>query len=442
MDNSDTLRIDKLIDALVIFLLFYLPLAFGGVALQWRAPSFIAGAVLMVLSTIRLVKIGRLNKGKINSQSSPDTKLALVFMALFLLLLLVQQLPGIGKHPAPQKGWIALFTYMTAFAVFFAITTAVQSKARLKVIIFCVVIVGVFQALYGLIEQISGHQHIFLFSKHAYKDVATGTFINRNHYAAYLMMSLSLCMGIFFHTWSRRLGRGPKTHWRQGSASKLAIVGFCLVLGLTAIWASASRAAPIMLAVALILGIFVFAPSKTNKSLIVIFACVAGAAILFSLWLGISPVSHRYFALIGDLDAAGGRPGAYATAWRMWLAAPIFGHGAGLFGDLFYCFRSADIKVFYDHAHNDYLEICAETGIFGLMFFIGAIISSLAVSLKCRRRRKSHFPLAFSWASMTGVLALMFHGLVDFNFQIPANLTTFFALLAIAQVAAMRRFGD
>ena len=103
MDNSDTLRIDKLIDVLVIFLLVYLPLAFGGVALQWRAPSFIAGAALMVFTTIRLLKIGRLNEEKTNSQSSSGTQWALVFMALFLLLLLFQQLPGIGRHPAPQK---------------------------------------------------------------------------------------------------------------------------------------------------------------------------------------------------------------------------------------------------------------------------------------------------------------------------------------------------
>jgi len=54
---------------------------------------------------------------------------------------------------------------------------------------------GVFQALYGSLEYLSGHQQIFGYVKRYYTDSATGTYINQNHFAGALEMALLVGVG-------------------------------------------------------------------------------------------------------------------------------------------------------------------------------------------------------------------------------------------------------
>ncbi len=443
MSKFRNIGLTSLIDLLLLFLLAYMPLAFGAVALQWRAPAFVVAFVMGALALIASMRDSYARQEVALRHDMTVRKSPLIFMGLFLGLILIRLLSPIYPHPAPHKGWIAFFTYMTAFSVYFVITTQVAGRQRLKKIIFCIVSVSVFEAFYGLIEHVSKHQHIFFYAKRAYTEVATGTFINRNHYAAYLMMGLSLCMGMFLYNWSRRFAHRNKSHWKQGAAPKLAIIGFCLVMILAAIWSSESRAVPLMIIGALLLDrIPNRTDSKIEKFPVLLFGVIILAAVVFSIWLGISPINFRYAELIGDMEVADGRPQAYVTAWRAWLSAPILGHGAGVFEDLFFMFRTSMLKVFYDHAHNDYLEILAETGITGLFCFVAAIFWALANVFQKIKKRKSRFAKNYAWAATIGVLAMLLHGIVDFDFQIPANLTTFFAMLAVAQVAASGKFGD
>ena len=59
---------------------------------------------------------------------------------------------------------------------------------------------AVFQSLYGAGELLSGRNQIFAFAKVYHLDSATGTFINRNHYAEYLAAILPFAMGLMmFH---------------------------------------------------------------------------------------------------------------------------------------------------------------------------------------------------------------------------------------------------
>ena len=71
---------------------------------------------------------------------------------------------------------------------------------------------GTFQAVYGSVEYLTGHQHIFGYAKEFYVQQATGTFINRNHFASYLAMTLPMAMGVMLFG-IREAPRGLS--WRQ-----------------------------------------------------------------------------------------------------------------------------------------------------------------------------------------------------------------------------------
>ena len=68
-----------------------------------------------------------------------------------------------------------------------------QPRHRVTLAI-ALVISGAFGAIYGILETATGHQHIFGYEKRYYTDVATGTLVNRNHFAA--MLNLALPLGV------------------------------------------------------------------------------------------------------------------------------------------------------------------------------------------------------------------------------------------------------
>jgi O-antigen ligase len=82
--------------------------------------------------------------------------------------------------------------------------------------------------------------------------------------------------------------------------------------------------------------------------------------------------------------------------------------------------------LFIGEAHNDYLQVLLDLGLLG-----AALVASLLVTLfRAAVRAASRTPLD---AGILGaLLALGFHALVDFNWQIPANAITYVALSALA----------
>src|SRR5262245_19666153 len=88
---------------------------------------------------------------------------------------------------------------LTAYAAVFAVAAALAARGRGagRRILTAIFAVGLFQALYGGYEYLTGHQHIFGYAKRYYTDAATGTYINQNHYAGPLEMALLCGLGLF-----------------------------------------------------------------------------------------------------------------------------------------------------------------------------------------------------------------------------------------------------
>jgi len=119
-------------------------------------------------------------------------------------------------------------------------------------------------------------------------------------------------------------------------------------------------------------------------------------------------------------------------ALHMWLEHPWLGVGIGDFETAYPQYQSYPTDQWIDHAHNDYIEAAAETGVLGALL----ILAALGLFLYLAFRHVSHlFGSNAGWVRLgaaIGCCGLLVHSLADFNLHIPANAAWFAVLAGIA----------
>ncbi|WP_315983502.1 O-antigen ligase family protein [Aliamphritea spongicola] len=99
------------------------------------------------------------------------------------------------------------FALLLAFNLCLLLCT---STRRIKLLCYTLVGSGLFQAVYGSLMTLTGIEYLFFVPKDTYTGVATGTFINRNHLAGYLVLTLSLGVGMMI----AKLNFNSEQNWR------------------------------------------------------------------------------------------------------------------------------------------------------------------------------------------------------------------------------------
>jgi O-antigen ligase len=163
----------------------------------------------------------------------------------------------------------------------------------------------------------------------------------------------------------------------------------------------------------------------------------AFAVVLVSLlvWLGGRELTARVSSISKESrsEISGGmRLSIDRDTLKMFRQKPLIGWGLGTFPVVYPQFRSFYTNFFINEAHNDYLQLLAETGVLGFC----TMIWFLVVLYRRVRRKMANWTSNVSGAvtlactlSFTGILI---HSLVDFNLQIPANAALFYVFCSIA----------
>ncbi|MBE0623717.1 MAG: O-antigen ligase family protein [Burkholderiales bacterium] len=316
----------------------------------------------------------------------------------------------------------------TAYLAFFALSLILlRDRDRIRYAAYTLIASGVLQALYGA-----------LLSLQSPGDVASGTFVNRNHYAGYLTMCLSVGVGVLIaslsgersQTWGvffRKLMQWiitPKMALRLG----LVVMVVALVLTRSRMGNSSFF---ISLLVTGVIGLLL-AKRATKSMIILLISLVAIDVFIVGTYFGTRRVVERITQTTVESED---RDEVAGYAIDMWKDYPVFGSGPGSFPVVFPRYSGAGTQESYTHAHNDYLEFGAETGVLGLSLLGLMVATSFAAALRAQYLRRDPLMRGLSFAAMMGILALMIHSGVDFNLQIPANALTFMLLLAFAWIS-------
>jgi O-antigen ligase len=117
---------------------------------------------------------------------------------------------------------------------------------------------------------------------------------------------------------------------------------------------------------------------------------------------------------------------------------PLLGVGGGTFHIAFIPYQPFELRGFFDHAHNDYVEFGVESGGVGLALLAAIVLLSVYYALRILIVRRNRLARGMAFASLMGVVALMIHSVVDFNLQIPANALMFIVVLSLPYLVGTR----
>lgn len=325
-------------------------------------------------------------------------------------------------------------------AMFFSVLVLVTSAVRLRALMILMLVVGFAEAVYGLVLFLSV-EDLGLWAPGQAVGTVSGTYVNQNHFAGLMEMAIAVGLGLLLGT--RRSGGGlsrPSDLARFGLdilLSRRGAILFCILIMSAALILTTSRGGTGALAVGISVAIVVAVSKKglRAKELRLGIAAVA-LALIALLWLGPGQFSEK----LASSGLSSNRADQREVSYRIIEDSSLAGTGVGTYRWIFPIYKDERFGgYFYEHAHNDFLEVLTEQGIVGFLLLTTGLVLILARVMRSFLRRHDPFMRGALFATIVGCVSLLVHGLVDFNLQIPANASFFFVLLGIGVVASKLR---
>jgi hypothetical protein len=467
-----------IIECGLIFLIVFTPLAFGTVHV-WACT--VMELVVLFLLLVWLLKLIYLNRSFPGFRSSiVKTPLNLPLCLFFLLCLFqmvplsprvieyispntydlyIQTIPGYGVREADLNASDKisvnrplsiyshatrdeLFKVLTYVSVFFLIINNIKTRDQMRRIVLAIIITGTIVAFLGILQMLSGTNKIYWFWVSKYKTGNYfGPYINPNHFAGYMGMVIPLGIGLLI---AHLLNRSfiPAGSWRhrlsiiESHLSKNSLLIFIIVIMGLSLMFSLSRGGILCFLFSMVFFFTILGIKKSQRKKRKIGAVIVGLIFAMLIWIGINPVLKELSTLADIRFTSNSRTIRWMDTLNIARDFPFFGVGLGNFQHIYSKYTT--LKTWgYTHAHNDYMEMLADTGWPGAILFFGGIVFLLIKTLLLWHRRRDPFVTGITLGAVTAAVFILLQNMVTFNFHIPANAMLFFIILGLAVVVVV-----
>jgi len=252
-----------------------------------------------------------------------------------------------------------------------------------------------------------------------------GPFINRNHMGTWLVMALPLVIGYVFARVDRLGGERPASAGID--APMIWLVGAACAM-FTAAIVSLSRSAALGIAAAGVFGASVALKRRGPAARWVLAGAVLSATIVLSI--------PKAMELAGRFqDSKTTATWARLQIWRETLPIvhdfALTGTGLGSFSTAMLVYQRSDRTLFFNQAHNQYLQLAAEGGVLLLLpLSCAAVLFATAAGRALAADRSSMFWIRAG--ASAGIVGVLTQSLWETGLRLPANGLLFAALCAVA----------
>jgi len=414
----------------IMALLLFTPLAFGSVEVWARS---ILELGIFVLAGLWLIQYGF---GREAPPKLPGPVWAM--FAIFAGWALIQQTAAGSLYPRGTRDALALGI---AYALLFAlVVSTVRTEAEIHRLALSLVVIGFGMALFAILQQYTWNGKIYWLRPVTAGGSPTGPFVNRNHFAGYIEMLIPVAMGYTVASFAGVPAKGD-TAWRRfvdrlthERSNQLVLLLFMTLVMSLSLVLTLSRGGIVSFATALVLIGLVLLLGRSTKRWVLLPGGLAALVLISLAWFGLGPVIDRVNTLLHlDRDVSfQGRIAVWKDTTKIMEDYPYMGSGPGTFGAVYPAYKTVADPVSYEHAHNDYVQWMAETGIVGFGLSVGAAGILFGFVIAGGRARRNPWAKGLLLGVVTGLVAILLHGLYDFNFHIPANAFLCTVLMAMA----------
>ena len=316
-----------------------------------------------------------------------------------------------------------------------AIVVPFVSRASLLRVLGLFAVLATFEAMIGLIQLGFRGALVFDFAGHSR---ASGTFVNKNHFATLLAMSLPLLIFrasgqfTFFSRESDRSSVLSNAWWGVAGAFVAA-----------ALIASLSRAGVLAGGVVAMIAMALCAAHRRSSSRRFLLLALAVVALAISLAAMTGLGSLLRSLLAGGLgDGVSSRTLINAHTWNGITAFFPVGAGLGSYATAFQRFQSPTLLGYIEYAHNDYLQLFFELGIVGVVVLLLLVFGAVHAARTLFRAGSASRHLSPALACLLGALAFAIHAWFDFPAHIPSLaiiVTLLFSAAANSSLVAVLR---
>ncbi len=426
----------------------------------WSFEAIVAGSLLAVMVACSLfsnqcISWGRIKKMRLELMLIGAwllvTGMYLVPIPLSVLGILSPTVAEAYLAAGANYGYLSLDAHITFqtlmlsiyyLTIFILGVALINSRKRIKFVLTLFVILGVFEAVYGMYLVSIGQTGTLVQVESVTPNNASGTFINKNHLVAFLSISfiMGLCLRFILNRKQQALSQaGFLIKLVKFVSHPLRLLDVGLFLILAGIWNTHSRSGLASFVLALLfLYSFVFFSSKVKsfnyKRIIAVFAVVILLLIIVA-----DDVNYLLNSLGNNVDnsigyvmnTAQGRLLAFNQVMDNYSQYWFSGVGPGAYQVFFVNHRMLEQTAFFDHAHNDYIEFAIEYGLFSVLLLVLMVTFLYKIFIFIFKTR-SRFDKYLGICVISSMIYMLLHGNMDFNARIPANVVAI--ILAISVV--------
>ena len=335
----------------------------------------------------------------------------------------------------PEATWRFLGAFL-ALAALFAGVTSLVATTSFRVVATSTIGIGAVLALVGIVQARAGSVLMYGIWAPTIRAAVFGPFVNRNHFAAWMLMAFPLAMTqCAAHIAAVRRDSRATAIEMIGSprGGRLALTTFAVVLITTALLMTGSRAA--IGACLLTTAAIAWVPIRRRTSMRTAAPVAVGVLVLAGIAVALTgwrPIVARFDELPGT--RLSGRLDAWREAGRIARDFWLTGSGLNTYATAAPAYHDPAVAFSFSTPHNDYLQVVCDGGLLvGLP--LAATIGVLVVRIGRELRDPAGNPSSEAWTrygAVLGLLAVALQELVDFGLQTPANAVIFVVLAACA----------
>ena len=419
--------------------------------LSWRrTPLDLPLALLLVLVLLQIVLGNRALVAWALGPARVVSEVAANFPAPFLTI----------GSVTPRQTLVSGLVFVGYAAVYLLLVQTVRTRRQLGFFVRLLLTVGGVMAFLGLLDYLTGETWLLAWRDHPFTGRLSGTFVNPDHFAAWLTMLILLGLGwLVARTSSQRRGPSLVTRLTVRELREQAVRRYLpmiavIVMGVAVVF-TLSRGGLVGLVAGLLSLVGLLSASGRGRRSLVITATLLIVVVAYGGWIGFGPLVARLAQTpAGSLD----RLTQYLASLPLLREFPILGVGLGAYRDIYFRHQpltSHPDRFFFPYAHNDLLQLVLELGVVGAVlcaFFAWRLVADLIGTHLLGRgacpvdggegpeaMRSDRFSVGIAVGALAGAAGFTAHSALDFSARIPAVGVLAAALLGLATVALHTR---